>query len=56
MVTPGRYVGAEAVEEDNEAFADKMQALTEKLGEQMAKGTELDQLIRQKLGGLGYEF
>ncbi len=30
--------------------------LTEKLGEQMAKGAELDQLIRQKLGGLGYEF
>ena len=56
VLTPGRYVGAEAVEEDNEAFADKMQALTEKLGEQMAKGTELDQLIRQKLGGLGYEF
>ena len=30
--------------------------LTETLGEQMAKGVELDQLIRQKLGGLGYEF
>ena len=29
---------------------------TEKLGKQMAKGVELDQLIRQKLGGLGYEF
>ncbi|MGL4753882.1 MAG: type I restriction-modification system subunit M [Aeromonadaceae bacterium] len=56
VLTPGRYVGAEAVEEDDEAFADKMQALTEKLGEQMAKGAELDQLIRQKLGGLGYEF
>ena len=38
------------------AMTDKMQKLTEKLGEQMAKGTELDQLIRQKLGGLGYEF
>jgi len=36
-------------------FADKMQKLTEKLGEQMAKGVELDALIRQKLGGLGYE-
>lgn len=56
VLTPGRYVGAEAVEEDDEAFADKMQRLTEKLGEQMAKGAELDQLIRQKLGGLGYEF
>jgi type I restriction enzyme M protein len=56
VLTPGRYVGAEAVENDDEAFADRMQALTEKLGEQMAKGAELDQLIRQKLGGLGYEF
>ena len=56
VLTPGRYVGAEEVEDDDEAFADKMQKLTEKLGEQMAKGAELDQLIRQKLKGLGYEF
>ncbi len=55
VLTPGRYVGAEEVEDDDEAFADKMQKLTERLGEQMAKGAELDQLIRQKLGGLGYE-
>ena len=56
VLTPGRYVGAEAVEDDDEAFADKMQKLTDQLGEQMARGAELDQLIRQKLGGLGYEF
>lgn len=56
VLTPGRYVGAEEVEDDDEAFADKMQKLTERLGEQMAKGAELDALIRQKLGGLGYEF
>ncbi|MCJ8170767.1 class I SAM-dependent DNA methyltransferase [Atopomonas sediminilitoris] len=55
VLTPGRYVGAEAVEDDDEAFAEKMQKLTAQLGEQMAKGAELDQLIRQKLGGLGYE-
>ncbi len=40
----------------DEAFAEKMLMLTEALGEQMAKGAGLDQLIRQKLGGLGYEF
>lgn len=56
VLTPGRYVGAEAVEEEGEAFADKMRNLTALLGEQMVKGDELDQLIRQKLGGLGYEF
>lgn len=56
VLTPGRYVGAEEVECDDEAFAEKMQKLTEKLGEQMARGAELDALIRRKLGGLGYEF
>ncbi|MGJ7492880.1 type I restriction-modification system subunit M [Variovorax sp. ZT4R33] len=56
VLTPGRYVGAEEVEDNDEDFADKMQKLTEKLGEQMAKAGELDQLIRQKLGALGYEF
>jgi type I restriction enzyme M protein len=56
VLTPGRYVGAEDVEDDDEGFNDKMHKLTEKLGEQMARGTELDALIRQKLGGLGYEF
>ena len=56
VLTPGRYVGTEEVEDDDEAFANKMQCLTGLLGEQLAKGSELDQLIRQKLGGLGYEF
>ena len=56
VLTPGRYVGAEAVDDDDEGFEAKMHALTEKLGEQMAKGAELDAVIRQKLGALGYEF
>ena len=56
VLTPGRYVGAETVADDDEGFADKMQKLTELLGEQMAKGAELDGLIRVKLGGMGYEF
>lgn len=56
VLTPGRFVGAEEVDDDDDAFAEKMQKLTERLGEQMAKGAELDDLIRRKLGGLGYEF
>jgi type I restriction enzyme M protein len=56
VLTPGRYVGAEAVEDDGEGFEAKMQALTEKLGEQMTKGADMDVVIRRKLGGLGYEF
>ena len=55
VLTPGRYVGAEAVEDDDDAFAEKMQNLTALLGKQMAKGVELDHLILQKLRGMGYE-
>jgi type I restriction enzyme M protein len=54
VLTPGRYVGAEAVEDDDEAFAEKMERLTARLSGQMAKGAELDALIREKLGALGY--
>jgi type I restriction enzyme M protein len=56
VLTPGRYVGAEEVEDDEEAFAVKMLQLTEKLSEQMSKGVKLDALIKQKLRGLGYDF
>ena len=54
VLTPGRYVGAEEIEDDDEAFADKMELLTARLAEQMEKGQELDALIREKLGRLGY--
>lgn len=54
VLTPGRYVGAEDVADDDEAFNDKMERLTAQLAEQMAKGAELDLVIREKLGGLGY--
>ena len=56
VLTPGRFVGAVAVEDTDEDFATRMQQLTEKLGEQMAKGAELDGLIRGKMAALGYEF
>ena len=54
VLTPGRYVGAEIEEDDDEAFNDKMERLTAQLAEQMAKGAELDAVIREKLGTLGY--
>ncbi len=54
VLTPGRYVGAEAAEDDDEAFADKMERLTAILAEQMEKGQELDKGIRERLGRLGY--
>lgn len=54
VLTPGRYVGAEAAEDDDEAFNEKMERLTAQLAEQMAKGARLDVVIREKLGALGY--
>lgn len=54
VLTPGRYVGAEEVDDDDDAFNEKMEQLTTQLAERMAKGTELDAVIRAKLGRLGY--
>ncbi|ABO53036.1 type I restriction-modification system subunit M [Burkholderia vietnamiensis] len=54
LLTPGRYVGAEATEDDDEVFDEKMERLTSQLFEQMAKGAELDAVIREKLGRLSY--
>ena len=54
VLTPGRYVGAEEAEDDDEAFNEKMERLTAHLAEQMAKGSELDAVIRDKLGAMGY--
>jgi type I restriction enzyme M protein len=55
VLTPGRYVGAEALEDDDENFVEKMQQLTETLVEQMTKGAEVDVLIREHLVKLGYK-
>jgi type I restriction enzyme M protein len=55
VLTPGRYVGAETQDEDDEVFDAKMKRLTAQLGTQMARGAELDAVIREKLKALGYE-
>ena len=49
VLTPGRYVGSEEVEEDDEAFADKMERLTAELHEQFAKSHELEAKIKANL-------
>ena len=54
-LTPSGYVGSEQVEDDDDSFAEKMQNLTLNLSAQMAKGAELDALIRRQLGGIGYD-
>jgi type I restriction enzyme M protein len=55
VLTPGRYVGAEAMEEDSEPFEEKMQRLTAKLAEQFQESARLEAEIRANLKGLGYE-
>jgi type I restriction enzyme M protein len=54
ILTPGRYVGAEAQEEDDEAFQEKMQRLTATLKDQMAESALLDKAIWSNLNKLGY--
>ena len=49
VLTPGRYVGSEEVEEDDEAFADKMERLTAELHGQFAKSHELEAKIKENL-------
>ncbi|WP_279051677.1 type I restriction-modification system subunit M [Intestinibacter bartlettii] len=55
ILTPGRYVGIEDVEDDGEPFEDKMERLTKTLSEKFAKSRQLEEEIRKQLGGIGYE-
>nr|MCU0905563.1 SAM-dependent methyltransferase [Tabrizicola sp.] len=54
VLTPGRYVGTEAAEEDEEGFDAKMVRLTRALRDQMAEGAALDERIRKALAGVGH--
>lgn len=55
ILTPGRYVGIEEVEDDGEPFEEKMDRLTTTLANQFKKSRELEEEIRKQLGGIGYE-
>ncbi|MFO0635371.1 MAG: class I SAM-dependent DNA methyltransferase, partial [Nannocystaceae bacterium] len=54
VLTPGRYVGAEEVEDDGEPFDEKVKRLVATLEEQFAEGARLEREIRKNLRGLGY--
>jgi type I restriction enzyme M protein len=54
VLTPGRYVGAEEVEDDGEPFEEKMERLTAELAEQFRESERLEGEIRGNLKGLGY--
>ena len=54
VLTPGRYVGAEAQEDDGEPFDEKMKRLTAQLREQQAEAAKLDAAIAANLRELGF--
>lgn len=56
VLTPGRYVGIEDVEDDGIPFDEKMENMTSELAELFAKSRHLEDEIRKNLGGIGYEF
>lgn len=54
VLTPGRYVGTEEIEDDGVPFEEKMAELSAELYELMADAEELDAAIRRNLEVLGY--
>ena len=54
VLTPGRYVGAEEVEDDGDPFEEKMPRLVAELHAQFAESAKLEQAIKANLRGLGY--
>ena len=54
VLTPGRYVGAAATEDDGEAFEEKMKRLTGQLNKQLVEAEKLDKAIRANLAMLGF--
>jgi type I restriction enzyme M protein len=54
VLTPGRYVGAEAQEDDGEPFEEKMRRLTATLLEQMQESARLDAAIVANMKELEY--
>jgi type I restriction enzyme M protein len=55
VLTPGRYVGAEDIEEDAEPFAEKYPRLLAELEECFVEGERLTQVIREQLGRIDHE-
>jgi type I restriction enzyme M protein len=54
VLTPGRYVGAEEAEDDDEPFDDKMKRLVATLNEQFAESARLESIIKTNIARLGY--
>jgi type I restriction enzyme M protein len=55
VLTPGRYVGAEEVEDDGDPFEEKMPRLVAELNAQFAESAKLETAIRANLKSLGFK-
>jgi len=55
ILTPGRYVGLAEVEDDGEAFEDKMERLTGELRELFAESKKAEEEIKEQLKSVGFE-
>jgi type I restriction enzyme M protein len=55
VLTPGRYVGLEELEDDGIPFEEKMETLTSELGDLLEESHRLEDEIRKQLGGIGFE-
>jgi len=55
VLTPGRYVGAEEVEDDGEPFEEKMPRLVAELHAQFSESAELEAAIRANMKSLGFK-
>ena len=55
VLTPGRYVGAEAVADDGDPFEEKMPRLVAELNAQFAESAKLETAIRANLNSLGFK-
>ena len=53
VLTPGRYVGAEDIEDDGISFDEKIATVTDTLREQFSKSIELQERIKVNLGKVG---
>jgi type I restriction enzyme M protein len=54
VLTPGRYIGAEDVEDDGEPFEEKIKRLTAKLEAQFKEGARVEKLITRQLRKVDY--
>jgi type I restriction enzyme M protein len=54
ILTPGRYVGMEEIEDDGEPFEEKMERLTTELAKLFKESRDLEEEIRKNLEGIGY--